>query len=63
MDKKELVCDTCGKVVEFLRRDVVDGGYNAMMKTPLWNCEDCYQIKRASRTTASGSDAVTPPPT
>ena len=54
MDKKELVCDTCGRVAEFLRRDVVDGSYNAMMKAPLWNCEECYQIKRVRRAAATG---------
>ena len=58
MEKNELVCDTCGKVAESLRRDVVDEGYNAMMKTPLWNCEECYQAKRASRASASDSDVV-----
>lgn len=63
MNNKEMVCDTCGKAAEYLRRDVVGDGYNAMMKTPLWNCEECYQIKRASRITASGSDTVKPPPT
>ena len=50
MEKKELVCETCG--------DVVEEGYNAMMKTPLWNCEECYQAKRATRVSAAGSDAI-----
>ena len=51
--KKPLVCDTCGRQVEHLRRDVVDKGYNAMTKPPLWNCEDCYQEKRRKRDEAS----------
>ena len=58
MEKKELVCDTCGKAAKSLRRDVVDEGYNAMMKPPLWNCEECYQAKRATRVSAAGSDAI-----
>ena len=58
MEKKELVCETCGRVAESLRRDVVDEGYNAMMKTPLWNCEECYQAKRATRVSAAGADAI-----
>ncbi|NKB68723.1 MAG: hypothetical protein GKR89_16790 [Candidatus Latescibacteria bacterium] len=48
MAKKQR-CDTCGKEVETLRRDVVDTDYNALNKKPLWNCEDCYHEKRASR--------------
>ena len=47
--KKKLVCDTCGKEVERLRRDVVDAEYNAITKPALWNCEECYQEKRARR--------------
>ena len=46
---KALICDTCGKEVDHLRRDVVDAGYNALTKPPMWNCEDCYQGKRARR--------------
>ncbi len=49
MERKKQVCDTCGKEVEFLRRDVVDQGYNALSKPPLWNCQECYQKKRARR--------------
>ena len=46
---KALICDTCGKEVDHLRRDIVDAGYNALTKPPMWNCEDCYQSKRARR--------------
>ncbi|MEW6750958.1 MAG: hypothetical protein AB1505_08265 [Candidatus Latescibacterota bacterium] len=46
---KKLVCDTCGKEVEYLRRDVVDAGYNALTKPPMWNCEECYRKKREQR--------------
>ena len=49
MERKKLVCDTCGKEVDHLRRDVVDTGYNAFNKPPLWNCDACYQKKRAQR--------------
>lgn len=44
-----LVCDTCGKPVEQLRRDVVDEDYNALTKPPLWNCDECYEKKRSQR--------------
>jgi len=47
--RKRLICDTCGKEAEYLRRDVVDCGYNALTKPPMWNCEDCYEKKRAHR--------------
>ena len=49
VERKKLVCDTCGKEVDHLRRDVVDTGYNAFNKPPLWNCDACYQKKRAQR--------------
>ena len=49
MTQKRLVCDTCGKETKQLRRDVVDEGYNALNKPPLWNCEQCYAQKRAKR--------------
>lgn len=47
--KKPLVCDTCGKQAEHLRRDVVDEGYNALSKPPMWNCDLCYEEKRRRR--------------
>ena len=47
--KKKLVCDTCGREVDQLRRDVVDEDYNALTKPPLWNCSQCYAQKRARR--------------
>jgi uncharacterized protein with PIN domain len=46
---RKLRCDTCGAEVEHLRRDVLDQGYNALNKPPLWNCEKCYQEKRTRR--------------
>lgn len=46
---KKMVCDTCGREVDELRRDVVDSGYNALTKPALWNCEACYQEKRTRR--------------
>ena len=49
MEREKLVCDTCGTQVEYLRRDVVDVGYNAFNKPPLWNCEVCYEEKRRRR--------------
>ncbi len=47
--KQKLCCDTCGKETEHLHREVLDSDYNALMKPPLWNCEACYQKKRAER--------------
>ncbi len=47
--RARLVCDTCGRSVDYLRRDVVDAGYNALTKPPMWNCEDCYSAKRQRR--------------
>lgn len=49
MSKKPLRCDTCGREADNLRRDVVDVGYNAMSKPPMWNCDDCYEAKRKQR--------------
>ena len=46
---KKLRCDSCGALVDNLRRDVVDVGYNAFNKPPLWNCEVCYEEKRRRR--------------
>ncbi len=48
-DKRVLQCDTCGIETEHLHRDVLDEGYNAMLKPPMWNCESCYRKKRAMR--------------
>ncbi|MEE3233969.1 MAG: hypothetical protein VX294_07375 [Candidatus Latescibacterota bacterium] len=45
----ELSCDTCGKKVSELRRDVIEVAYNALNKPPLWNCQDCYEEKRVRR--------------
>ncbi|MBI4531401.1 MAG: hypothetical protein HY709_07740 [Candidatus Latescibacteria bacterium] len=44
-----LYCDTCGKVADCLRRDVLDEDYNALLKPALWNCDECYEKKRARR--------------
>ena len=46
---KKLRCDTCGSEVDNLRRDVVDADYNALNKPALWNCDQCYEEKRARR--------------
>jgi hypothetical protein len=46
---KKLTCETCGKEVEYLRRDVLDAGYNALAKPPTWNCDECYERKRRQR--------------
>ena len=47
--KNEMSCDTCGKKVSELLRDVLDVSYNALNKPPLWNCIDCYKEKRVKR--------------
>ncbi len=50
VDEKQILhCDTCGKETEHLHRDVLDAGYNALLKPPMWNCESCYRNKRALR--------------
>ena len=59
MMKDKLTCDTCGREIDCVRRDVVDEEYNALTKPPLWNCEACYQEKQARR--RAGSEA--PPAT
>ena len=46
---KKLCCDTCGSPVDNLRRDVGDADYNALNKPALWNCDTCYEDKRAKR--------------
>ena len=48
-EKRVLHCDTCGVETEHLHRDVLDEGYNAMLKPPMWNCEACYRKKRTMR--------------
>ena len=55
MSKEQLVCDTCGREAENLRRDVVDVGYNALSRPPMWNCDECYEQKRRARTESSAS--------
>ena len=47
--RQKLHCDTCGKETEHLHRDVLDSDYNALMKPALWNCQECYEKKRAQR--------------
>ena len=47
--KQKLYCNAWGKETEHLHRNVLDSDYNALMKPPLWNCEACYQKKRAER--------------
>ncbi len=49
INNNEMNCDTCGKKVSELRRDVIEVAYNALNKPPLWNCRDCYEEKRAQR--------------
>jgi len=49
MAKKKMRCDTCGREVNQLRRDVLDAGYNAFNKPLLWNCPKCYLDKRTRR--------------
>jgi len=50
--RKKLICDTCGREVDYLRRDVVGADYNALIKPPGWNCEECYQKRRDRRLSA-----------
>ena len=49
MVKKKMCCDTCGREVDQLRRDVLDASYNAFNKPLLWNCQKCYLDKRTRR--------------
>jgi len=53
---QRLICDTCGREVDHLRRDVIDAGYNALTKPPMWNCEACYQAKRRRRLADTEAD-------
>jgi len=57
--KEKITCDTCGREVDCVRRDVVDDEYNALTKPPLWNCEACYQVKQARRRQGDGRSAST----
>jgi hypothetical protein len=36
INNNEMNCDTCGKKVSELRRDVIEVAYNALNKPPLW---------------------------
>ena len=49
MVKKKMRCDTCGREVDQLRRDVLDASYNAFNKPLLSNCQKCYLDKRTRR--------------
>lgn len=44
-----LRCHTCGKLVEKVYRVVIDEGYNAANKVPLYNCRECYEKKNEER--------------
>ena len=48
-ERRTLLCDTCGTETDHLHRDVLDKDYNALMRPPIWNCEACYEKKRAER--------------
>ena len=52
------VCETCGSQTIHLRRDVLDGNYNALDKTPFWNCDECYRKKRRDRMTRDDHQSV-----
>jgi hypothetical protein len=53
-----LVCETCGKHTDHVRRDVLDANYNALGKTPFWNCDECYQAKRQARLARTAAEAA-----
>jgi shikimate kinase len=55
---RPLICQTCGQQAAHLRRDVVDKGYNALTKPPLWNCDRCYAKKRQQRLHRGHCDMV-----
>ena len=42
-------CDTCGIEAKTLKRLVLCGEYNALIKLPLWNCKKCYDRKNRDR--------------
>ena len=46
-----LTCDTCQKESDTLYRMVIDKGYNAITKRPMWNCKECYENKNKERET------------
>ncbi len=46
-----LTCDTCQKENDTLYRVVLDKGYNALIKRPMWNCKECYENKNKERET------------
>ena len=49
MAKKKMCCDTCGKEVDQLRRDVLDASYNAFNRPPRLDCQTCYMDKHMRR--------------
>ena len=53
----QFICETCGKRTAHVRRDVLDADYNTLGKTPLWNCDECYQKKREARLAEAARDA------
>lgn len=52
------VCDTCGRTVDRVRRDVIGSGYDALQKKPLWNCDQCYGKKRLQRFTSESASLL-----
>lgn len=57
-DRPPLVCDTCGRPSQHLRRDVIDANYDALRKKPLWNCDSCYGKKHRQRVAAHLTDVL-----
>ena len=43
---KEVKCDTCGKVVNEVRRIVVKKDYDRSLSVVIYNCLDCYEKKK-----------------
>ena len=44
---KKIKCDTCGKLVNEVRRVAIRKNYDRLFsKNQIYNCEECYQIKK-----------------
>ena len=44
---KKLICDTCGKLVNEVRRVAIRKNYDRLFsKNQIYNCKECYQRKK-----------------
>lgn len=48
-ESEPMICDTCGKEVDEVKRVVVYKGYDRSLSKPIYNCEECYNVKEKNK--------------